>query len=200
MTIHAYRWLPDEGSNFRALVQISHGMGEHAARYSGFAEHMVDSVIEVYANDHRGHGRTAIDLEHAGSLGPDGWDAVVRDMRQLSIIAKEENDLPLFGFIAPNSFYLKMFLGMDRIWEHTSEVKIPNDLPILLISGSKDPVGHRTKGVQSFAHRYKEHGIEDLTTSFHEDGRHEILNDIDREHVYSEIIEWIEPHLYEVAR
>ena len=63
-----------------AVVQIAHGMGEHAARYARLAEALVDEGYVVYANDHRGHGRTAGDPARHGDLGEAGWAGLVDDM------------------------------------------------------------------------------------------------------------------------
>jgi alpha-beta hydrolase superfamily lysophospholipase len=53
----------------------------------------------VYADDHRGHGKTAGDLSKAGIAGEDGWNGMINDEKQLSeIIQKENMDLPLFLF------------------------------------------------------------------------------------------------------
>jgi alpha-beta hydrolase superfamily lysophospholipase len=71
-------------------------MGEHAARYWRFAEFLADNGYAVYANDHRGHGRTAGDLQKAGLLGPGGWNGAVNDLYKLSIIIMQENPAPLF--------------------------------------------------------------------------------------------------------
>ena len=64
--IFTYKWLPDDNKNIRAAVQIVHGMAEHAARYSEFADFLTVNGIAVYADDHRGHGRTAGSLDQVG--------------------------------------------------------------------------------------------------------------------------------------
>ena len=46
-----------EGSA-RAVVQINHGLAEHAARYERFADFLGQRGFHVYAHDHRGHGYT----------------------------------------------------------------------------------------------------------------------------------------------
>ena len=58
--IFVYVWLPDEGK-IKGIVQIAHGMAEHAGRYERLAKILTEGGYGVYANDHRGHGRTAGD-------------------------------------------------------------------------------------------------------------------------------------------
>src|SRR5271166_229402 len=84
----------------RGIVQIAHGMGEHSGRYSELVAVLQEAGFVVYANDHRGHGRTAASQEHFGEFGEGGFDLLVHDMIGLTRIAKKENpDKPfiLFG-------------------------------------------------------------------------------------------------------
>jgi len=91
--ISAYRW-PAKGAT-RAVLQISHGMGEHALRYLEPLQPLLASGVAVYANDHRGHGFTAT-KETLGAFGPGGFAAVVDDMAVLSrLIRAEHPGVPL---------------------------------------------------------------------------------------------------------
>jgi alpha-beta hydrolase superfamily lysophospholipase len=91
--ISAYRWPATEP--VRAVLQISHGMGEHALRYLEPLQPLLASGIAVYANDHRGHGLTAT-KETLGEFGPGGFAAVVDDMAMLSrLIRAEHPGVPL---------------------------------------------------------------------------------------------------------
>lgn len=54
--LFAQAWLPDRAPS--AVVVISHGLGEHSARYQWLAERLVGAGRGVYALDHRGHGRS----------------------------------------------------------------------------------------------------------------------------------------------
>lgn len=84
--VHYYRWLP--AGAVRGTIQIAHGMGEHAARYDWVAGELNAAGYAVYADDHRGHGRSA-ELGF-GDLGEDGWNRTIADTRQLrELIALE---------------------------------------------------------------------------------------------------------------
>ncbi|HJW42452.1 MAG TPA: alpha/beta hydrolase [Rhizomicrobium sp.] len=78
--LFAWRWLPT--GPVRGVLQISHGMGEHALRYREPLAPLIKSGIAVYANDHRGHGRTSPDS--LGDFGPAGFAGLVGDMAVLS--------------------------------------------------------------------------------------------------------------------
>jgi alpha-beta hydrolase superfamily lysophospholipase len=89
--ISAYSWIPGDPV---AAVQISHGAVEHARRYDGFARFLAANGFAVYADDHRGHGKTAGAPENVTYLGEmsGGFLQTVEDMRGLT--ARIKNDLP----------------------------------------------------------------------------------------------------------
>ncbi len=85
----------------RAVVQLLHGVGEHAARYATTIAALTAAGYTVYADDHRGHGRSGMrhhkeDASKLGTLGPGGLRAAVAAVWQLTGIIRDENpDLPL---------------------------------------------------------------------------------------------------------
>lgn len=92
--LFVHGWLPT--TEPRAIVQISHGMQEHGARYGRAAEMLCGAGFAVYAGDHRGHGGSVID-GRLGYLGPGGWQTVLCDLRQVSEKVRERHPgLPLF--------------------------------------------------------------------------------------------------------
>lgn len=76
-----YRWDPVGAP--RGVVQIAHGLGEHARRYAETAAALNEAGFVVYANDHRGHGATAGDPSRFGDFGEDGWNRLVGDVGAL---------------------------------------------------------------------------------------------------------------------
>lgn len=85
ITIHTHSWEP-KGSP-RAVIQIAHGLGEHALRYETLAQELVDHGYAVYAQEHRGHGPTGLeqwggDLAKMGRLGPGGLRATIATIAQ----------------------------------------------------------------------------------------------------------------------
>ena len=89
VSIFVYRWLPDAAGPPRAVLQIAHGMGEHAARYERLARRLTAEGYAVLANDHRGHGRTA--------AGPCGW---IKAAELADLIADVEGEAGWHGLDA----------------------------------------------------------------------------------------------------
>ncbi len=89
LTVAAYRWDPDGAP--RAIVQITHGMGEHALRYACLAQALNARGIVVYAQDHRGHGATVRSEDELGQIGAQGWTELVHDIDRLRVKARQEH-------------------------------------------------------------------------------------------------------------
>ena len=287
------RWLPD--TKAKAVLQIMHGMAEHAARYDEFAHFLNEKGIAVYANDHRGHGATAGSIENAGFFAnTNGWNIVVQDCKKLTDIIKKENPgIPIFilghsmgsliarsyisrftdelngvilsgtsynpsillmfgkavaniqhffagkkhrstlldalsfgnfnikfkpsrtkfdwlnrdekqvdlyikdeycGFVCTTSFYSDMFSGIINIQKKKIIQHISKKLPVYIISGEMDAVGNFTKGVKKIYELLKNYGIKDITIKLYKDDRHEILNELNKEEVYNDILIWLNKH------
>ena len=294
--IFTYKWMPDEASVVKGAVQIAHGMAEHAARYERFAEALTKAGYAVYANDHRGHGKTAGSQEEIGCFADEnGWEKVVEDMHTLTSIIKKDypkkpfflfghsmgsflsrhysmlyaNELsglvlsgtggdpgiigkiglliakmdarihgkkakseimnklsfgafngafkpnrtdydwlsrdnaevdkyisdPLCGTVFTAGFFCEMLGGIGYINKKENIAKIPKNLPIYIFSGAKDPVGASTKGVTQVYKTLKAAGLGDLTLKFYENGRHEMLNEINRDEVFKDMIAWTNKHV-----
>ncbi|KYH34656.1 phospholipase YtpA [Clostridium tepidiprofundi DSM 19306] len=293
--IFVYKWEGNEGTP-KAAIQIAHGASEHAKRYFEFAKTLTEEGFVVYANDHRGHGKTALNDEELGFFAEkNGWKIVVDDMHELTDIIKKENgDIPIFllghsmgsflarsyiieygkgidgvilsgtgyntsfeiklGLLISNreinkkglktksmklqkltfgslnnkfksprtdydwlnrdekevdkyiedklcggafttSSYRDLFNGISEICNLKNISKVPKTLPIYLFSGDKDPVGKNGKGVLKVYNLFKKAGIRDIEMKLYKDGRHEMLNELNKHEVYEDIINWINRHL-----
>jgi len=89
--MQVYEWIPDDETNIKGIIQIMHGMAEHAGRYSDFALFLTNNNFAVFANDHRGHGKTAGDIKNLGFIGDkNGWENMIADLLLLYNHAKEK--------------------------------------------------------------------------------------------------------------
>ena len=98
VTIHYYTWAApvSQGAAPKGVLQLAHGLGEYATRYEGLAQALVRAGYSVYADDHRGHGRTGVEqhlgnMKLMGKLGPGGLRATIEEVRQLTTIIRAEN-------------------------------------------------------------------------------------------------------------
>lgn len=294
--VHGYAWLPKREGPWKGIVQVAHGMAEHALRYGRFAKALNAVGLGVYAHDHRGHGKTAQIPEDLGFFAEqDGWSLVVHDMYVLnqkihsehpdtpvfllghsmgsflsqSYIAKHASTLsgvilsasvdhagllrsigaivariearrigkrgassllnsmsfgdynkafkpnrtefdwlsrdpdevdayvadPLCGFIVSSQLWIDLLDALGVIAQKTTRAQVPNALPILLLTGSKDPVTRNGKAVIGLEKAYRTAGVQDVTRKEYPEGRHEMLNETNRDEVTHDIIEWIKQRL-----
>ena len=95
------------------------------------------------------------------------------------------------GFIATNQFFADLTSGFIKIVKPKEIKKIRTDLPILLISGSDDPVGENGKGVYKVADQFKQAGLKDVTVFLFEGMRHEIIHERNKQQVYDVVTRWM---------
>ena len=291
--VHAVKWMPDNGE-FKAILQITHGMVEFIERYAAFAEFLTENGYMVVGHDHIGHGQSVASKEDWGFFAEENpSDVVVADIHKLRTLVQEENpDVPYFmmghsmgsymlrkylalhnenlrgaiimgtGFIPEKMTNLALkitgfvtkfrgvkyrskliqslafgadYKGFDMTGEKPEDswltkdveivkqyyneprctfmftvngykglfeavnfscnpenaLKIPKKLPLFIVSGAQDPVGGLGKGVMDVYEMYKSAGIQDLTYKLYDNDRHEILNETDREVVYSDLLAWM---------
>ncbi len=86
LKLHAVKWIVDAP---KLNIVLIHGLGEHSGRYAHVADFFNKKSINVYAMDHRGHGKS----EGARGCGPN-LDSFLDDMDSLVSIMKSESDLP----------------------------------------------------------------------------------------------------------
>ena len=92
----------------------------------------------------------------------------------------------------PVSFYKSMFSNITKNYKGLKNVN--KNLPILLIGGSKDPVSNFGKGLQSLFEKYKKAGL-NVTLKMYEDARHEVLNETNKQEVYTELLNFFKSNI-----
>lgn len=81
--------------------------------------------------------------------------------------------------------------GLQFISDPSNLEKMSKVTPVLFISGARDPVGGNGKGVNRAAELFRKAGVRDMTVKLWEDGRHEMLNELNRNEVYAYIADWL---------
>ena len=99
---------------------------------------------------------------------------------------------PLSGFTFTVNAYYHMFSGMAKMNQQEKAGKTPKNLPIFFVAGKEDPVGNYGKGVENVYHKYVAAGYENVDIKLYEGDRHEILNELDRDVVFGDILTWLE--------
>lgn len=101
---------------------------------------------------------------------------------------------PLCGYPFTAGGYRDMFSGLKRLYPKYLSA-LDKDIPVRLFSGASDPVGARGAGVKATEQELIGAGIKDVTMKLYEGGRHEMLNEVERELVWNDLITWLDGHL-----
>ena len=102
---------------------------------------------------------------------------------------------PFCGHIFPPSFFRQFLNFMQLIFKDEEVKKVSTSTPILILSGSNDPVGQYGKGTDKLFKLYQSIGLTNLNYKLYPDERHEILNDFNRHQVFEDILHWLDQQL-----
>ena len=98
---------------------------------------------------------------------------------------------PLCGFDATVGLTRDLLTGIKMNELHENLLKMDKQLPILFVSGAKDPVGAMSRGVLRCIDAFKRAGMRKITIRIYPEGRHEMLNEVNRCEVYQDILTWL---------
>jgi alpha-beta hydrolase superfamily lysophospholipase len=262
-----YEW---PAADPKAVIQIAHGLGEHARRYDQMAAVLNRAGFSVYADDHRGHGQTGLlqvaskQTKKLGNLGPGGMDAAYKQVSDFTKIIKDENPgkpiillghswgsfiaqkiinkhsgmydavvlsgsaLTMPGYIATGDFNkvwkklpgstgyewlsrdveiqkkfvadpLTFLAAAMQVLGVKNSLKmfgkpsknIRSDLPILVQVGEADPIGGEYSNKALVVAYRKNAGIQDIELFVYHEARHEIYNELNKEEIIQDLIDWI---------
>lgn len=113
-------------------------------------------------------------------------DWLSRDEKQVDLYVNDK----LCGFYFTAGAYKDFFTILEKIAKNRQLIGMRKSLPILITSGSVDPVGGK-KACEKLNAQYKRCGIDDVTLKLWENDRHEILNELDKSDVYQYIYNWL---------
>ncbi len=99
---------------------------------------------------------------------------------------------PLCGFTASCGLLRDMMQGICFIEQPMNLAAMRKDLPVFFIAGGDDPVGSYGKGIHQAVKAFRKAGMKDVSSRIYPLGRHEILNEINKEDVYRDVLAWIE--------
>jgi alpha-beta hydrolase superfamily lysophospholipase len=99
---------------------------------------------------------------------------------------------PLCGFGIDSASAKDMFVGARRLADPVEVARMPHNLPMYLAVGSKDPVNGGLTLLWALVDRYRAAGLTDVTVRVYDDGRHEILNEVNRAEVIDDLLQWLQ--------
>lgn len=95
------------------------------------------------------------------------------------------------GYVPAVGLFEDMLRGLKYIGNEKNAAQMQTDIPLFFISGEFDPVGEYGKGLTRAYDLAVNAGCRDVTIKIYPGARHEILNEINRQEVYEDILEWM---------
>lgn len=102
---------------------------------------------------------------------------------------------PFTGFIPTGRFFFDLMEGLLTMQKTSNNKHIRHNFPLLILSGDCDPVGNYEKGIWKTARLFEKAGLESITTMVFTNGRHELLNEANKEEVYTAINSWLQANI-----
>lgn len=102
---------------------------------------------------------------------------------------------PLCSFVPTVGMFRDMMGGLQFIADKENLARMDKNTPIWFMSGEKDPVGGMGEGVRKVLGFFQAAGVKDVTMTLYPDGRHEMLNELNRAQVYEDARAWLEGHM-----
>jgi alpha-beta hydrolase superfamily lysophospholipase len=176
----------------KKLILMGHSMGSFAAQiYVVDHSDLIDGFILS--------GSAALDKLQAprGGLSSIGegmgktrtpFDWLSRDEKEVDAYIAD----PLCGFTATDLSRNSMFAAGAVAVDPEALARIRKDLPFYIFAGDNDPINAGLTRLWPLVERYKEAGIKDIATDFYPGGRHEMLNETNRDEVVTNLKNWIE--------
>ncbi|MDD3946567.1 MAG: alpha/beta hydrolase [Clostridia bacterium] len=106
-----------------------------------------------------------------------------RDKDKVALYNKD----PYCNFYMTHGFYYSMMRGLTETYKKAALSKIRKNLPIYIISGSRDPLGGMGKKVTKLYHAYQSLGL-NVKMKLYEDARHELTSDFEKDTVISDMV------------
>jgi alpha-beta hydrolase superfamily lysophospholipase len=120
--------------------------------------------------------------------GRTGFEWLSRDEKEVDKYVAD----PLCGFCFTGSAFSDFFGGLLALTDESRLSSMPKDLPVYFMSGDRDPVGQMGEGVRQVAEQFKNAGMRDITVKLYPDARHELFNELNRNEVTADLIQWLE--------
>lgn len=98
----------------------------------------------------------------------------------------------LCGFDASNGLWSNVLEGVKLGGDDSQITKIRNDLPMHLLAGGKDPCSDNGRAVERLHKRLEQAEIKDIELTIHPDNRHEALNELNRDEVMQDFVDWLD--------
>lgn len=120
-----------------------------------------------------------------------GADWISRDEAVVDTYLKD----PLCTFMPTVAMFRDMMGGLQYIADRNNLARMDKETPVYFLSGDRDPVGAMGKGVEKVVRMFRKAGCRDVSVKLYPEGRHEMFNELNRDEVMADLLDWLESKL-----
>ena len=172
--------LSGTGGQPRPIVAAGLGAAETTVKVYGARKISKLLIAMAFGTYNNGYEQKRTEFDWLSSV-PEIPDAYIAD--------------PKCGFPPTASLFRDLFYGIMYDSDKENLAKMNKDMPVLMISGWKDPVGENGKGVKRVFRMFCEAGMKHVHLKLYPHCRHELLNETIKSEVMDDIAKWIDNSL-----
>lgn len=119
------------------------------------------------------------------------YDWLSRDPHQVDLYVED----PRCGFRCTDQLWVDLLDALARLGRPANFEGVPEDLPLHVMAGSRDPVSNDAKGIEALVESYRAAGLTRLSHRIYSEARHEIFNESNRDEVLADLRAWLDDNL-----
>ena len=156
----------------------------------GFGILLAKLQVKMFGSKYRSHLIDKLSFQKfnkAFKPNRTAFDWLSRNTKEVDAYAED----PQCGFVCSALFFYYFFKGIKDSFSKENLKQLPKDIPVYAFAGDKDPVGLQGKGFLQLVQNWENAGVKNITYKLYKDGRHEMLNEINRQEVMQDLVSWI---------
>lgn len=96
------------------------------------------------------------------------------------------------GFVYTTQMWVDFLAALELVNREELRDQVRPELPVYVFAGDRDPVTGNGRAVRDLDEGYRRAGLQRVTSRLYPGGRHEMLNEINRDQVVEELLAWLE--------
>lgn len=172
------------------IVLFGHSQGAAASRhFAPLGSNTIDALVlsGTGVREPLKEGEAPPNWNAAFAPGRTGYEWLSRDEAEVNKYVAD----PLCGFEKQHVKVAGSRANLSVLADPEQHRKIRSDLPVLFVAGDTDPINRNLEGLHTIERWWRTGGVKQIDTLYYKGGRHEMLNETNRDQVTSDIIDWM---------
>ena len=177
------------GNGLNGVILVGSGYTSPRATLLGIA--LTSSLAKIYGWHHRSTFLTKLAFRKNNRFNMTGEDPDNNWLTKDRAIVDFFYHNPACNYVFTLGGYHTLFKAFRVCNQQKNVNRVTKNLPVFLVSGDEDFVGEYGKGVHKIAEMFRKAGLADVQVKLYKGDRHEILNELDKDKVFADILAWM---------